>query len=510
MRVDTSAPIPQDPFTQYQVYNGLDCCLTHEIHEVLSEFPDNVIYSFERAMQAPALEMMLRGIRVDLVARGAAVQHLQHQVDRVQDILTTFAQTVWDRPLNESSPKQLQEFFYGTMGLPPQTTYVKGKRVVSTNRDCLEKLQAYFHPRPIIACILKLRDLKKQIDFLTKQVDPDNRIRTSYNIAGTETGRWSSSTNAHGTGTNLQNFPDKLRRVFVADEGRKLAYLDLEQAESRAVGIKLYELFGDSRYIDACEGGDLHTAVARMVWPGLDWTGDSKLDRKIADRLFYRDMSYRDMSKRGGHASNYYGQPHTVAKHLKVETHIIRAFQEAYLPAFGIPAWHRWVASQLQLEGKLTTFLGRERHFFGRANDDTTLREAIAYEPQSVVGDLLNLALWRVWRHSYSDPILLRSKVRILAQLHDAILIDYIDNPEWEHELLARVSAYMRTEIPVRDRVFVIPNDAASGWNWGKYNDDPTKGAINLGGVRKIGTGREDRARPKATGLDIVIPKFDE
>jgi DNA polymerase I-like protein with 3'-5' exonuclease and polymerase domains len=109
--------------------------------------------------------------------------------------------------------------------------------------------------------------------FLTAEVDADSRLRTSYNVAGTETGRWSSSTNAFGSGTNLQNFPEKLRSVFVADEGRKLAYLDLEQAESWVVGIKLWELFADDRYIRAIEEGDLHTSVARMVWPQLGWTG---------------------------------------------------------------------------------------------------------------------------------------------------------------------------------------------------------------------------------------------
>ena len=51
------------------LYNGLDSCLTVEILSVL--LPQlgketSRIYTFARGMQAPALEMMLRGIRVDL------------------------------------------------------------------------------------------------------------------------------------------------------------------------------------------------------------------------------------------------------------------------------------------------------------------------------------------------------------------------------------------------------------------------------------------------------------
>ena len=35
--------------------------------------------------------------------------------------------------------------------------------------------------------------------------------------------------------------------------------------------------------------------------PSFEWSGDSKTDRKLAEKIFYRDFSFRDMSKRGGH-----------------------------------------------------------------------------------------------------------------------------------------------------------------------------------------------------------------
>jgi DNA polymerase-1 len=456
-------------------------------------------------MQAAALEMMLRGLRVDMLARDAAVDHLREQQAKIQNLLNAYGNAIWDAPIGprtSSGPRDLKKLFYEHMKLPVQNAIVKGVKRPAVNREALEKLQVYFHAKPICKAILSFRDLAKQIEFLTSQVDSDCRIRTSYNVAGTETGRWSSSENAFGTGTNLQNFPDKLRRIFIADEGRKLAYCDLEQAESWIVGIRAWLVTGQRNYINAIMSGDLHTTVARMVWPELPWSGDISTDRRIAERPYYRDYSYRDLAKKGGHGTNYFGTPPTMAKHLKVDRQLMEDFQARYFTAFpeigggwNANTWHKWVARELQLHGCLTTLLGRTRHFFGRTTDDSTLREAIAYEPQSVVGDLLNLGAYRVHRFGHERD------VRLMAQLHDAVLVDFPDKPESEHEVAAAITSFLRTELHVGGQCFVIPNDFSSGWNWGKCT------SRNPGGVRKF-KGREDRPRPASSGLDRVIPDF--
>ena len=69
--------------------------------------------------------------------------------------------------------------------------------------------------------------------------------------------------------------------------------------------------------------------------------------------------------------------------------------------------------------------MGRRRQFWSRLNDNSTLRQAIAYVPQSTIGDLLNLGLLKVWKN------LKHTGLDILAQVHDAILgqcdIDKVD-----------------------------------------------------------------------------------
>ena len=411
----TSLPAFLSPHDSHQIYNGLDAGITLEVWQALRQELDReestcearawqigarTNYSFERAMQGPALAMMRRGILVDQYYRWEVIAQLEARMSHLQNVLNEFSCAVWGKPLNANSHHQLKQFFYEVMKLPEQVQYVKGQRRTSINRDALEKLGIFFHAEPICNTIIRIRDLGKKVSVLRSEIDADSRMRTSYNVAGPETGRWSSSSNVYGGGTNLQNITEELRRLFIADQGYKFAYIDLSQAESRCLAFLCYTLFGSTRYLDACESGDLHTLAATLIWPDFDWQGDLKHDKAIAETPFYHHFSYRDMSKRGGHASNYYGKPFTIARHLKVPQPLIESFQDRYFSAFPeLQEYHKWCARELQLRGQISTPLLTTRHFFGRVNDDSTLREAIAHVPQHLVGVLLNLALWRVWHH---------------------------------------------------------------------------------------------------------------
>lgn len=769
MLIDTNNPPSLDQKQNLWLYNGIDCCVTQDVLAETKPQLDafsSLVYSFERAQWAPALEMMLRGIRIDNRVREELRQDLSAKRTRILHILDLFSHAVWDRPLNHNSPKQLQEFFYTTMKLPEQHKFDKGVRRVSTDREALEKLYPHLYARPMINCILALRDIDKKLSVINMKLCPDGRFRCSYNPSGTETGRYSSSASAFRTGTNSQNISDELRRMFIPDPGMKLGYADLEQAESRGVAY----ITGDVDYIEACESGDLHTTVAKMIWRELHWPHEPKGDRALADQPFYRHFSRRDISKRAGHGcvtedhevltpngwvsiatkpsvimtwdgttsdfttvtnwtdklytgqmveilgtsvsinmtadhrviltkdrkgcklheipaekfstvrgdiplgsgysgpnpiyyarlvaaihsdaheerpgvfrfhmhkerkferlawlcelagvrykrsldkatvwlhepiekaagpwmlswtreslcryldeykywdghegitksvslfstnkehlewiqtlgrlvgyggnfqktyisgfgsavhrlqqnnrlwgsgssmvvrdyedtvrvlcptvasgmfyikrqgkihitgnSNYRGKPPHMAKILKVQRSLIEAFQENYFQAFpGIPKWHQTTASELHSQGFLITPLGRRRFFLGRRYDDATLREAIAYRPQSTIVDILNIGLWRVWRSNL---------VQVLGQIHDAILFQYPEH--LEAELLPKVLELMRVPVPINGRVMEIPVEVSVGWNWAKADDE------NPYGLRKYKGGSDDRICPE-------------
>lgn len=467
MKIQTSTLSPNlDPHTQYQVYNGLDCCLTFEIFEILQQQilsnPNaQLIYSFERAMQAPAMEIMERGWKIDQKERENGQRLLHARQSKFQRMLDALAMAVWDKPLNANSPAQLKSFFYGTMGLPEQHSIIQGHRKISCNREALEKLSAYFYAKPTINVILALREVTKKLSVLETEVSCDGRMRTSYNVAGTETGRWNSSASADGSGTNLMNITEELRRMFVADNGYKLGHIDKEQAEARVVGLLIYKVCGDSTYLDACESGDLHTTTARSAFPNINWTGDNDKDKEIAENTpFYRHFSLRDMSKRGGHLTNYFGKPHTMSRHLKIPLKDAELFQANYFKVYPIREWHEWVRRELAKEQSLTTLLGRKRTFYGRPNDDSTLKEAIAFEPQSVIGDMVNLIIWLIWYYE--------RRVQLLGQTYDSIDFQY--KPENETSVLTHILQRAQIPITARDRTIIIPTECSTGYNWSKHD----------------------------------------
>ena len=504
-----------DEPTTHQLYCGLDCCLTLEVFEELSALctpagssePDwPVCYNFERALQAPALDMMLRGFKIDQFERHKAIRQLrgdtvkgkgvspEGEIGKFQSQLDELATAVWDKGLNVASPKQMKAFFYGALRLPEVVISEKGEKRVSTNREALEKLDQYFHARPLVALVFAIRDLQGVLRQLESEIDPDGRFRMSINIGGTETGRFSTSKSVTGTGGNGQNLKRdddleegelSIRRCFVADRGWKLCNIDLEQTESRDVGFLQGSILGDWRYLDACEQNDLHTAVAKMVWPQLGWTGEPKADRKLADQNFYRHFSYRDMAKRGGHLTNYMGTAWTAARSLKVPQQLMDDFQTAYVAAFpAFPAWWQWIAQQIQLNAELTTPYGRRRMFFGRRDDDSTLREAIAFVPQSMTADRMNLGLWRVWKQM--------PEVQLLAQVHDSICFQFRDpeNSEREAEIVQRALKLIEEPLVAPNgRVVLVGGEAKVGWNWGAFGpanpEGLTKWSSTLPDTRK-------------------------
>lgn len=492
------------PFQSEQIYCSLDSMVTVEVKQELARlFPkQNVIYDFERALQAPYLDIMRRGFAVDEIARRQAAESLRKRLVKLEALLNVLSEASSGRPVNPRSPVQLKRLFYQDMALPEVWLSQKGERKLSTNREALEKLETYLYPRPLISCILAIRDISKQLEVLEMEVDYDGRMRTSFNIAGTETGRSSSSSSAFGTGSNLQNIDPDLRYVFVADQGYKICAIDASQSEARDLGFFCGCLFDDWTFLDNCELGDLHTNNSKLIWPELAWTGEPLQDRKIADRTFYRTFSYRDMAKRGGHLSNYSGTAWTASRSLKVPIQIMDEFQTRYvrggtvrglpvLPAFPcIPRYWQWCAEQLQTTGELTTPFGRRRHFFGRHWDDSTLREAIAFIPQSTTAERTNLSMWRIWKY---EP-----KVQLLGNGYDSVIMQIPEGKGFEDTVERCLGHFEVSLRSTSGRTFVVPGEAKVGWNWGERT------ASNPGGLVKWTRGKSDE-RQRAIGIKRIM-----
>lgn len=289
MRIIETDNLPQMGLDLQQiVYNGLDGMMTMEVDAAI---PPNPTYFFERDLLPLVLEMMHRGILIDQGKRDSMVTHLQQRLTRIANGFDTLCNGVWGKTFNPRSYLQLQDLLYNRLFLPQVIVSKKGEKKVSTDRDALEKLhREYSRAMPVTAHLLKMRDLEKTIDVLTKSLSPSGRWHANFNIGGTDTGRWSSSSHPFGWGSNLQNIDDYIRRIFIPDPGHIFFNCDQQGAEARVVGY----LAGDTDYIKAVESGDVHTMVAAMVF-GFE------PKRELADRKYYREMSFRDIAKRAAH-----------------------------------------------------------------------------------------------------------------------------------------------------------------------------------------------------------------
>lgn len=474
------SPTDFDDEERESVYNGLDCCLTSEILPALRSQMDEYTsrtYDFSRRLQGPVLEMRLRGVLVDQARKSAVIDELFEKVEQLEAQLERIVlDGVGLVGFNWRSNDDLKHLFYDRLQLPEQ----KYQGRVTTNRAALEKLEQYLLARQIVRHILMMRDLAKRISVLRTEVDPDGRIRTSYNIAGTNTGRFSSSESEFGTGTNLQNLEEFIRAILIADKGWKFGKFDAKQIQSRIFGAMEWNALADASYLDACESDDLHTLVAIMTWPDVPWTGDPAKDRALAEAKYYRHFSRRDLSKKLGHGSNFEGKPPTLSAQTGVPLNLVIDFQPKYFKAFPVHLkMHEWIDNQIRRTGTLISLDGRKRQFWGRRNDPETLRGAIAFGPQATEAYIVNTGLHNIWQ---------RRDALVMLQDHDANTVMYRE--EDEERVIPLILKQL--EVPMtlaKDRPFLVPYDCQVGWNRGKW--DPKTNPDGL----KDWTGHDDRKR---------------
>jgi DNA polymerase family A len=387
-----------------------------------------------------------------------------------------------------SSPSHLFNKSHGISEIKSRNT--KGDFVPSADRAAMEKIiergdegtprDAAYWARPFALCCLEISDYKKVLGFLKCKLE-NGYFRYSYGTT-TETGRLASRENAQGFGSNSQNISPRLRTILCAEPGYKIAALDFEQIESRIVGAICYRLFGAVNYLNATECGDLHTLCCSLVWPDLPWPTEFTIDyinkygpfpkdlikasKQLANAPLYRDFTKRDLVKRLGHGSNYLGKASHMAKLTHIDLDLVEHFQQTYFSAFPeIKRWQRWVAEQIQTTGEITTFLGRPRKFFSRPNDDATIREAVAYEPQSIAADYTNQALLKLYQAQVAGL-----PIKIHTQKHDELSFRYLEKDE--ELVVSEAKKIMQQTITIyspdrKPRNWMVPADVLTGWNLG-------------------------------------------
>jgi len=498
--IEGEVPTGLDGFTTEQAYNILDCNVTAQLFPaMLDNCNGNHLHTYTRGMRVLALclEMSTKGLPIGQMCLAELLYQLERDEKKALDRLHQFCDALGARPINPRSPKDVAWLFYEHLRLPAIYEFDRKtkERKISTDIKALEKLkESNVVAIPLVNAIMSVRESSKMGSVFKRGLEPTGSVlRCGVSPTGTETGRLSSQQNVYGRGTNAQNLTDRVRQGVEAPDGYAILNLDLKTAESIAVGF----LSGSVRYIEACLGplrdgnADLHTTVTKLNWPHLQWTGDLAKDKEIAESPYYRHFSHRDMAKRGGHLTNYYGQPRGMGIALKLPTRNCEEFQAGYFKAFPeLPEWHLDVIARIQSEGVIVTPLRRERRFWGRPDDQATWREAIAYAPQSLVGDVMNEGLIQVQRWLLKEcrdahVFIGRNKKLIKftpdvadlrMQVHDAgVFLVPLEALETLAPLIQRKLQY---PVDFGDLgTMLIPSDMMVGKRWNKA---PKKKAANM------------------------------
>ncbi len=384
-------------------------------------------------------EMELAGCRVD---KGALVSFGEMLAERI-GALEAAIYDMAGETFNINSPKQLGEILFGKLGLPHGK---KTKTGWSTNADVLEKLR---HEAPVVSAVLEYRQFTKlkstYAEGLLKAIDPDGRIRTSFQMTVTATGRLSS------TEPNLQNIPTRtdlgseIRRMFVPAEGCVLVDADYSQIELRL----LAHISGDETMQHAfVSGQDIHTATAAQVF-------------RVKPEEVTAEM------RRSAKAVNFgivYGiSPFSLSQDIGVSVAEAKAYMEAYFATFpGVRRYMDAVVEQAKETGYVETLLHRRRDLPELKSSNFNMRSfgervALNMPIQGAAADVMKLAMVAVWRRLREENL----QARLVLQVHDELIVEC---PEAEAEQAAQIL----TEEMERVVKLSVPLTAEAHWgkNW--------------------------------------------
>jgi DNA polymerase-1 len=382
------------------------------------------------------------GIRIDPVELKRLSGLMETEIARLIDEIHTLA----GKGFNISSPQQLGRVLFEDLKLPAPVKYGKGK-VISTAADVLDELAA---DHEIVRKVLEYRQLTKlkgtYVDALPALLDPlTARLHTSFNQAGSATGRLSSSN------PNLQNIPIRtalgreIRAAFVPREGWKLLVADYSQIELRL----LAHMSDDPLLLEAFRTGeDIHTKTASEVLgiPPLMVTPEARRDAKAVNFGIVYGISGFGLAQQLG---------------------ITRAEAEKYIKNYfaryiGVRRWLDDTIAEVRKTGVTRTLFGRERPIPDINSRNVNARgfaerTAVNSPLQGSAADLIKLAMVRI--EAAIEAAGHRSAM--LLQVHDELVF------ECPPEELDDVSHLVKREMEgARSLKVPLLVDVGVGVNW--------------------------------------------
>lgn len=400
------------------------------------------IYQYmEIALLSSLYTMEQQGIRVDLFSLAQQSEEIAKRLNELEQEAYTLA----GEEFNLGSPAQLQKIFYEKLDYPVISKTAKGQP--STAEPVLQELALEY---PLPKLLLEYRTLSKlkstYTDKLPQDVNPQTgRIHSTFQQAVAATGRLSS------TDPNLQNIPirteegRRIRKAFIADEGRIIMAADYSQVELRIMA----HLSGDDGLRTAFQQGlDVHRATAAEIF-------DEALDEVSSDQ------------RRSAKAINFgliYGMSaFGLAKQLGIGRHEAQEYVERYFHRY--PGVRDYMENTRQLaneQGYVETLFGRRLYLPDINARNGMLRKAaertaINAPMQGTAADIIKRAMIDI-QHWLKIAGL---DARLLLQVHDELVFEV---KESDLELLSEGVEFRMASAAALDVPLIV--DIGSGANW--------------------------------------------
>jgi DNA polymerase-1 len=365
--------------------------------------------------------------------------------EKYSEILERLEQR-WDEctgGVNPRSPDQVAVYFYDELG------HKCTKRTPTKKRSVDELSLMRIAKRDdtgMAELLLKLRSVEKTLKtyvYKYQKLLYDGRIHTNWNRTGTVTGRIASSK------PPLQNIPirtalgKEIRDTFAAPDGRVILVLDLGQIELRVAAHfsrdgQLLKLFR--------EGGDPHQLVANIIH---------------CPRPTAKTMNYAKFYGCGVVTTQNKIEEDTGVRPTRRET---RTWMNSWDELFeGITRWSGTVVTFAHKNGYVMTIGGRKRHLHNINSYNDRLRSsqermAVNSPIQGSVGDFMQDCMLE------SDPILDWFDAKLLAQVHDELVIEV---PEDGAQELAPIIQWVMEGIEQRFNLRVpVTAEPGIGKSW--------------------------------------------
>jgi len=381
---------PETTWEQMWPYAVVDAELTWRLWSVLritrqwEDLPDE-IWPHKQDLVRVLLSMKRTGVRIDVQLAQEYVQKGEIQMDKLQKELG----------INPASPKQMKKLLIDDLGLPVvKNSKLTGapsfdKEAMLTYDSMLEKLE-----NPVAKQIKEFRGWQKAVSAAYRPyldlVGMDGRLRCSYRLHGTATGRLSCAE------PNLQQIPKssdkpwngKVKECFIAEDGFVLINADFSQLELRLATAyageeELKEVFN--------EGRDIFTEMSKQL-------GMSRHDTKT---LVY-SMQYGAGEQR---LMNAFGVNRLESKEIR----------QNYFSTY--PNFRRLnerCTAKVEETGKIRIWSGRDRHFEHRNDAYKAMNSLI----QGGAADIVERIMVKCFQE-LEGP-----ECRMLLQVHDSITFE--------------------------------------------------------------------------------------